>query len=135
MSGWIKIGVEFTKSLSSQWKGSSHPNAPSETADSMGAEDLTPGADSIAVRPETQTSIKTEGSPNQQEIERRREIVREFFNDFWRSTDDKPGTFAERLNRAEGHINERLAARGETWQLDAASRRQLSLPPPKNRLD
>ena len=30
----------------------------------MAAEDLTPGADSIAVRPETQTSIKTEGSPN-----------------------------------------------------------------------
>ncbi len=102
MSGWIKIGVEFAKSLSSQWKGSSHPNAPSETADSMAAEDLTPGADSIAVRPETPTSIKTEDSPNQQEFERLREIVREFFNDFWRSTDDKPGTFAERLNRAEG---------------------------------
>jgi hypothetical protein len=135
MSGWIKIGVEFIKSLSSQWKGSSHPNAPSETADSMAAEDLTPGADSIAVRPQTQTSIKAEGSPNQQEIERRREIVREFFNDFWRSTDDKPGTFAERLNRAEGHINERLAARGETWRLDAATRKQLSLPQPKNRLD
>jgi len=82
MSGWIKIGVEFIKALSGQWKGSSHPNAPSETADSMAAEDLTPGADSIAVRPETQTSIKTEGSPNQQEIERRREIVREFFNNF-----------------------------------------------------
>ena len=97
----------------------------------MAAEDLTPGADSIAVRPETQTSIKTEGSPNQQEIERRRGIVREFFNDFWRSTDDKPGTFAERLNRAEGHINERLAACGETWQLDAAARKQLGLPPPK----
>jgi hypothetical protein len=39
------------------------------------------------------------------------------------------------LNRAEGHINERLAARGETWQLDAASRKQLGLPPPKTRLD
>ena len=130
MSGWIKIGVEFIKALSGQWKGISHPNAPSETADSMAAEDLTPDAD-IAVRPETQTSIKTEGSPNQQEIERRREIVREFFNNFWKSTDDKPGTFAERLNRAEGHINERLAARGETWQLDATTRKQLDLPPPR----
>jgi hypothetical protein len=135
MSGWIKTGVGFFKALSGQWKGSSHPNAPSETADSMAAEDLTPGADNIAVRPETQASIKTESSPNQQEIERRREIVREFFNDFWRSTDDKPVTFAERLNRAEGHINERLAARGETWQLDVATRKQLSLPPRKNRLD
>jgi hypothetical protein len=94
-----------------------------------------PGADSIAVRPESQISIKTGASPNQQEIERRREIVRQFFNDFWISAEDKPGAFAERLNRAEGHINERLAARGETWQLDAASRKQLGLPPPKIRLD
>src|SRR5262249_39806061 len=68
--------------------------------------------------------ITSEASPNQQEIERRREIVQQFFNDFWVSAEDKPGTFAERLNRAEGRINERLAARGETWQLDAASRKQ-----------
>ena len=82
-----------------------------------------------------QISITSEASPNQQEIERRREIVQQFFNDFWVSAEDEPGTFAERLNRAEGHINERLAARGETWQLDAASRKQLGLPPPKTRLD
>src|SRR5215831_12607472 len=93
------------------------------------------GADSIAVRPESQISIKTGALPNQQEIERRREIVRHFFNDFWISAEDKPETFAERLNRAEGHINERLTARGETWQLDAASRKQLGLPPPKTCLD
>jgi hypothetical protein len=51
-----------------------------------------PGADSTAVRPESQISIKTGASPNQQEIERRREIVRQFFNDFWVSAEDKPGT-------------------------------------------
>src|SRR5215831_16793023 len=95
----------------------------------MAAEELAPGVDSVAVRPESQISIKPEAFPNQQEIERRREIVRQFFNDFWRSIDDKPGTFAERLNRAEGHINEQLAARGETWQLDATTRKQLGLPP------
>jgi hypothetical protein len=133
MSGWIKIGVKFIKALVGQWKGSSLPNTPVETMDTMADEE--PGADSIAVRPESQISIKTEASPDQQEIERRREIVRRFFNDFWMSTDAKPRTFAERLNRAEGHINERLAARGETWQLDAASRKQLGLPPPKIRLD
>jgi len=133
MSGWFKIAVEFIKALAGQWKGSSHPNAPVETVDIM-AEDA-PGADSFAVRPESQISIKTGALPNQQEIERRREIVRHFFNDFWISAEDKPGTFAERLNRAEGHINQRLAARGETWQLDAASRKQLGLPPPKTRLD
>jgi hypothetical protein len=90
-----------------------------------------PSADSIAVQPDSQISITTEASPNKQEIERRREIVRHFFNDFWMSTDDKPQTFAERLNRAEDHINERLAARGETWQLDATTRKQLGLPPPR----
>src|SRR5215467_527211 len=133
MSGWIKIGVEFIKAVAGQGKGSSHPNAPVETMDTMAEE--APGADSIAVRPESQISIKTGASPNQQEIARRREIVRQFFNDFWVSAEDKPGTFAERLNRAEGHINERLAARGETWQLDAANWKQLGLPPPKTHLD
>jgi len=97
MSGWIKIGAEFITALTHQWKGSSHPNLPSETTNSMAAEDLAPGVDSVAVRPESQTSIKPEASPNKQEIERRREIVRHFFNDFWMSTDDKPRTFAERL--------------------------------------
>ena len=90
-----------------------------------------PGADSIALQPESQISITCEASPNQQEIERRREIVRQFFTDFWVSAEDKPGTFAERLNRAEGQINEQLAAREERWQLDAATRKQLGLPPPK----
>jgi hypothetical protein len=133
MSGWIKIIVEFIKELAGRWKGSSDPNAPSETVDIMAEEE--PVADSIAAQPESLISTEAEGSLNHQEIEHRREIVRQFFNDFWVSADDKPGTFAERLNRAEGHINERLAARGETWQLDAESRKQLNLPPPKGRLD
>src|SRR5262249_2677352 len=103
---------------------------PSEAIDTMAEE--APGADSIAVQPESQISIKTQASPDQQEIERRRKIVRQFFNDFWISTEDKPRTFAERLNRAEDHINERLAAGGETWQLDATTRKQLGLPPSKS---
>ena len=90
-----------------------------------------PRADSVAVGDESQIGVTSEASENQQEIARRREIVRQFFNDFWVSAEDKPRTFAERLDRAEGHINERLAARGETWQLDATTRKQLGLPPPK----
>jgi hypothetical protein len=129
MSDWIKIGVEFIKALPGQWKGSSDPNAPSEIVDTIAEEASC--ADSVAVGDESQIGTTSEASPNQQEIARRREIARQFFNDFWRSTDDKPSTFAERLNRAEGHINERLAARGETWQLDATTRKQLSLPPPR----
>jgi hypothetical protein len=141
MSGWIKIGAEFITALAHQWKGSSHPNLPTETTNSMAADDLAPGVDSVAVRPESQISIKPEASPNKQEIDRRREIVRHFFNDFWMSTDDKPRTFAEpssqaaptfvSCNGAIQFINERLAARGETWQLDATIRKQLGLPPPR----
>ena len=133
MSDWIKIGVEFIKALPGQWKGSSDPNAPSEIVDTMAEE--APRADSVAVGGESQIGITSGASPNQQEIARRREIARQFFNDFWRSTDDKPSTFAERLNRAEDHINEQLATRGETWQLDATTRKQLGLPPPEAHLD
>jgi hypothetical protein len=92
-------------------------------------EGLASGAESIVVRPGNQPSTKTEDTPNQQELERRRKIVRQFFNDFWRSADAKPVTFAERLNLAEGYINERLVACGEAWQLDSAVRKQLGLPP------
>ena len=114
MSGWIKVGLEFIKALAGQGKSSSHPNAPSETVDTMAEEE--PVADSVVVRPEShQIDITSEASPNKQEIERRRETVRQFFNDFW-------------MFRAEDHINERLAACGERWRLDAATRKQLGLP-------
>jgi hypothetical protein len=96
-------------------------------------EGLASGAESIVVRPGNQPSTKTEDSHNQQELERRRKIVRQFFNDFWRSADAKPVTFAERLNLAEGYINERLVACGEAWQLDSAVRKQLGLPPHSHR--
>ena len=72
------------------------------------------GADSIAVRPESKISVKTEEPLNQQEIERRREIVRRFFNDFWKSSDDKPATFAERLNRETRMC--RFPASGSSWE-------------------
>jgi hypothetical protein len=78
--------------------------------------------DGISRRPDSQIGTG-------QELERRRDIVRQFFNDFWNSADHKPVTFAERLNRAEGYINGRLAARGEVWQLDPVTRKQLGLPP------
>jgi hypothetical protein len=62
------------------WMGSSDPNAPSEIVDTMAEE--APRVDSVAVGDKSQISIKTGASPNQQEIERRGEIVRQFFNDF-----------------------------------------------------
>jgi hypothetical protein len=65
----------------------------------------------------------------QQEIERRRTLVRTLFNDFWRGEDQKPALFTARLDQAEAHLNERLAANRETWRLDAETRAMLGLPP------
>ena len=70
--------------------------------------------------------------PDQQEIQRRRDLVRTLFNDFWSGSNDKPTGFADRLNQAENYINERLTACGELWQLDAKTRAILSLPPGSN---
>ncbi len=67
-------------------------------------------------------------SPDQQEIQRRRELVRVLFNDFWSGRDDKPATFADRLDQAEIYLNDRLTACGEYWQLDAKTRKLLGLP-------
>jgi hypothetical protein len=65
---------------------------------------------------------------SQQEVERRRGLVRAFFNDFWSGTHDKPAAFAERLDQAEDYLNERLTANGEGWLLDAKTRIMLGLP-------
>ena len=66
---------------------------------------------------------------DEQEIERRRTLVRTLFNDFWRGEDQKPASFTVRLDQAEDYLNERLAANGETWRLDTETRAMLSLPP------
>jgi len=65
----------------------------------------------------------------QQEIERRRHLVRLFFNDFWDGAADKPAAFVTRLDQAEHYLNERLAANGELWRVDAKTRLVLGLPP------
>ena len=48
-----------------------------------------------------------------QEIQRRRDLVRMLFNDFWNAAYEKPAAFVERLDQAEDYLNERLAASGE----------------------
>ncbi len=75
-----------------------------------------------------QVTDVTSISPDQQEIQRRRELVRVLFNDFWSGRDDKPATFADRLDQAEIYLNERLTACGEYWQIDAKTRKLLGLP-------
>jgi hypothetical protein len=66
---------------------------------------------------------------DQEGIQRRRNLVRALFNDFWSDTRDKPATFVERLDQAEDYVNERLAADNEFWRLDANTRAILGLPP------
>ena len=70
--------------------------------------------------------------PDQQEIDRRRNLVRTFFNEFWRDASDKPTAFVRRLDEAEDYLNGRLAANGESWRFDAKTRVLLSLPPRSN---
>ena len=69
---------------------------------------------------------------DQQEIERRRHLVTMLFNDFWSGVYEKPAAFVERLDQAEDYLNERLAASGEFWRLDANTRVKLGLPPRSN---
>lgn len=65
----------------------------------------------------------------QQEIERRRNLVRTLFNDFWSGEDKKPASFTSRLDQAEDYMNKRLGANGEAWRLDTETRVILGLPP------
>jgi hypothetical protein len=85
------------------------------------------------IEPASPAVVEFEGPPSQEEIDRRRGMVRAFFNDYWSTADEKPASFAERLDRAESYINERVAAGGEAWRLSPATRKQLGLPPSKKR--
>jgi hypothetical protein len=69
---------------------------------------------------------------DQKEIQRRRDLVRTLFNDFWSGAHDKPAAVVERFDQAEDYLNERLAAAGEFWQLDGKTRVLLGLPPRAN---
>jgi len=152
--GWIKSAVEFVKMPASPRRVGPQPQAPhandSRAAPEVAGADETQGrpesrinvapegririeSETLTdVEPESRTAVESESSPNQQELDRRRGIVREFFNDYWASADDKPASFAERLDKAEGYINERVAAGGEAWRLGPATRKQLGLPPSRN---
>ena len=104
------------------------PAAPS-TATAVGAAGAVDEAavDEKVDRDDAASAI-TLTAPDQHEIKRRRDVVRALFNEFWRDRDDKPTSFADRLNEAERYLNERLAASGESWLLDARTRDMLGLP-------
>jgi hypothetical protein len=100
---------------------------------------LEPGAVATAPIPahaEVELDVRTNRVAHteldQQEIERRRNLVRTLFNDFWNGAYEKPAAFVERLDQAEDYLNERLAGSGEFWRLDANTRVMLGLPPRSN---
>ena len=154
--GWFKSAVEFVKVPAGPRKVGPPPEAPPEIADheidsraapqEAAPQDIRPeirievaqetqisieAESQVRVEPESRVGVESDSAPDLEEIDRRRGMVRAFFNDYWSTVDDKPASFAERLDRAEGYINERVAAGGETWQLGAATRKQLGLPPSK----
>lgn len=75
------------------------------------------------------TGIVDQTVPDAREIERRRNLVRIFFNEFWSGAADKPAAFVRRLDEAEDYLNQRLTASGEPWRFDASTRIMLGLPP------
>jgi len=87
--------------------------------------------DTAEAKVDTDAQIDTAAStvPDQEEIQRRRDLVRMLFNDFWSGAYEKPAAFVERLDQAEDYLNERLTANGEVWRLDAKTRIMLGLPP------
>jgi hypothetical protein len=89
----------------------------------------------VIIGAEAQINRVAHTAPDDREINRRRDLVRTLFNDFWTESFDKPAAFVDRLAQAEPYINERLTAFGEFWQLDAETRTTLGLPSTKNRAD
>jgi hypothetical protein len=90
------------------------------------APDALPAQDEAGIETAPAEEIKT--SPVQEDDESRRKLIRQLFNEYWTGLDDKPPTFAKRLEMAEGYINDRLADRHIGWRLDAVTRKQLGLP-------
>ena len=104
-----------------------------ETDDvAAGAVATTPVSTDVDVGPGAGINPVADTVLDQQEIERRRNLVRILFNDFWSGVYEKPAAFVERLDRAEDYLNERLAASDEFWRLDANTRVTLGLPPRSN---
>ena len=80
------------------------------------------------IRPESQIKSAIPIAIDEAEIQRRRNLVRTFFNDFWTGAYEKPAGFLERLDQAENYVNDRLTANGEAWRLDSKTRAMLGLP-------
>jgi hypothetical protein len=142
--GWISEIREAAKNLLPlRYPAPTESRAESVIAEARAAEADTESTDAKLTTPKSFTTAPTADAnvgpiaangicqtvPDQQEVERRRELVRMLFNDFWNGAYNKPVAFAQRLDEAEDYLNARLAAHGEFWRLDADTRAILGLPP------
>jgi hypothetical protein len=138
--GWISEIRDAAKNLLPlRHPAPTESRAESVIAEARAAEADTESTDAKLTTPKSFTTAPTadanvgpiaaNGIPDQQEVERRRELVRMLFNDFWNGAYNKPVAFAQRLDEAEDYLNARLAAHGEFWRLDADTRAILGLPP------
>lgn len=133
---WLaEIGAVIFKSTK-YFLRPSHPASPEQPTQSAAvlpeALVTSPLAADVNAGLDTRISCIAPSELSAQEIERRRNLVRTFFNDFWSGVHDKPAAFVQRLDQAEDYLNERLAADGEFWRLDARTREMLGLPPRSN---
>ena len=99
---------------------------PAPEIDALPIQDALPIPDEGAI--EAPPSQQADALPVEEDAESRRQLIRQLFNEYWTGIEDKPPTFAERLDVAENYINGRLAARDVVWRLDAATRKELGLP-------
>jgi len=130
---WFEKGLGFFKRLSASTKDgdSAHADNGGSTKTCAEQEPATLTAVELV---QADALITEQPIPGPSEGECRREMIRQLFNDFWNGADDKPPTFAERLDAAENYINTRLIGANFDWRLDAATRKQLGLPDSKRTL-
>ena len=115
---------------------SSEGLTPAAPADNPAASSLRvePASETDSIAPhdesgvETSPDVEIESPPSQWDDESRRQLIRQLFNEYWNGIEDKPPTFAERFEIAQGYINEQLTTRDVGWRLDAITRKQLGLP-------
>jgi hypothetical protein len=143
---WIAQTFKLFDALMNPWR-SPRPDPPVATPSSEGLAPEAPAdnttasslrvelaSEAGALAPHDEPDIETSPAeriaspPVQLDDESRRKLIRELFNEYWNGIEDKPPTFAERLEIAERYINEQLASRDIGWRLDAITRKQLGLP-------
>jgi hypothetical protein len=127
----LRLFVEIGAAIKAFFRGS-HPASAGSCTENAAVETEAVATARIPAHAKVEAdagiSLVAHNELNRQEIERRRNLVRTLFNDFWSGEDQKPASFTARLDRAEHYLNARLAANGETWRLDTETRAMLSLP-------